>query len=148
MKTIEIELVQGADGTVDVEQTLAVAADAINEYKVKRETETDTIRTHLDAVFDTLRENGTRANMPFIVSSVLQRLNVAAMPAAYKTLEARVQQFIRDNSQGKLLDKEQGTVERPDSYLVVSRGKSTHGSIIRRADLNADQAAAEASAAK
>lgn len=134
MATIEINLVFGADGTVDSDATVAGALARVQQYKASRETEESTISSHLSALFAELKANGTKnVNMPYVINAVLTRMNVQAMPASYNTLFARVHGFIQANSQGKTLDKATGKVERPDSTFVIGKGKN--GGVFLRADL-------------
>lgn len=140
MATLEITLVPGADGTVDINATLEGALARVQQYKASKETEETTISGHLNALFDELKAAGTKnVNMPFVVNEVLRRMNVSAMPASYNTLFARVHSYIQTNSQGKK-DKTSGTVERPDSTFVIGKGKN--GGVGRRSDLPAQEAAA------
>jgi hypothetical protein len=137
MATLEIQLVLGADGTVDTDATLAAALGRVQQYKASKETEESTISGHLSALFDQLKADGTKnVNMPYVINNVLTRMNVQAMPSSYNTLFARVHTFIQANSQGKTLDKATGKVERPDSTFVIGKGKN--GGVFRRSDLPAN----------
>ncbi len=136
---LEIKLVTGNDGLVDVEATLSAAEDQIRARKAELETEETNILNALNKVFDS--KKGVRMNMPYVINQALQLLGVAETPGAYKTMYDRVHGFIQQNSQGKT-DKETKTVERPDSLFVIGKGKG--GGIGRRADLDAAAAAAVA----
>lgn len=136
MSTLEITLALDASGNVDVKGSLDNAETAILTYKAERETEEETIRQKLDEVFDT--RPGVKMNMPFVINQALTLMGVSQAPASYKTLYDRVHDFIVSNSQGKT-DKETKTVERPDSYFVIGKGKG--GGVARRADLDAAEAA-------
>lgn len=132
MNTLEIRLVSNTDGDVDVQATLDAARTQIVNLKAQRETEDNTILTHLDTVFDELKAGGTRGNMPYVINQVLTRMGIAQMPGSYKVLNERVHKFIQANSQGKA-DKVTKVVERPNSLFVIGKGKL--GGIGRRADL-------------
>ncbi len=136
MTTIEITLAAGTDGTVDVQGSLANAESAILSYKAERETEEETIRQKLDEVFDT--RPGVKMNMPFVVNQALTLMGISQVPASYKRMADRVHDYIVSNSQGKT-DKETKSVERPDSYFVIGKGKG--GGVARRLDLDAAEAA-------
>jgi hypothetical protein len=118
------------DGVVDTDATMEKFAADLDTYIAERQIESETISNAVNGVFDDLK--GVRVNVPFVVSSTLQRLNVAAHPAMYATLAERVHSFLSDNSQGKT-DKATGAVERPNSLFVIGKGKG--GGIGRRADL-------------
>jgi hypothetical protein len=121
MNTIEIKIVHGADGNVDVEATITEARAAVEHYKAQREIEETTILNALNTVFDRLKANGTRANMPYVIGQALQLLGVSEMPTIYKTLEPKVRQFLQLNSRG------------PNSLFVINKGKN--GGVARRSDL-------------
>lgn len=123
-------MVRNADGAADVDSTVAKFSADLDTYIAERQIENETISTAVNGVFDDLK--GVRVNVPFVVSSTLQRLNVAAHPAMYSVLAERVHSYLRDNNQGKT-DKATGTVERPNSLFIVGKGPT--GGITRRADL-------------
>jgi hypothetical protein len=141
MATLEIKLVQDADGLIDIDRTLLLAQETVLEFKASRETEETTILGHLNTVFDTLKAGGTKANMPYVIGQVLTLMNISAMPSSYKTLETRVHKYIQANSQGKTIDKVTKQVERPNSMFVIGKGKG--GGLYRRSDLTAAEVVAE-----
>ena len=124
--------IRDAAGNVDLDSTMDKFAADLEMYVAERETETETIANAVDTVFDKL--NGARANKPFIVNQVLTLLNVAEHPTMFKMLSDRVNSYLTDNSQGKIVNKATGEVERPDSLFVIGRGRGTIG-CQRRADL-------------
>lgn len=133
---IEITLVHGNDGKVDVQSTLAEAETTILAYTATRETEEETIKSVLDQVFES--RPGVKMNMPYVINQALALMGIAEQPTNYKVLSTRVHDYISANSQGKT-DKETKLVERPDSYFVIGKGKG--GGVARRADLDAAEAA-------
>jgi hypothetical protein len=122
------------DGIIDTEATLEKFSGDLDNFVVQQETEVEVISTAVNAVFDDLKEAGTRANMPYLISASLQKLNVSAHPASYSILEERVHSYLTANSQGKK-DKITGEVERPESLFVIGRGRGAAAGVQRRADL-------------
>ena len=136
MSKIEINLITGDDGTVDVAATLEQAENDIATYKAERETEETTIQEKLDEVFNS--HPNVKMNKPYVVGQVLTLMGISQAPGSYTTLLKRVNDYITANSQGKT-DKVTKLVERPDSYFVIGRGKGQ--GLARRADLDAIEAA-------
>jgi len=135
MNTIEITLINGADGAIDEEASVVAAEETVRAFAAERRADEDAIKVALDQVFDT--RPGQRLNMPFVINQALALMGVSQQPTNYTTLYERVHNFIKANSQGKT-DKETKTVERPDSYFVSGRGKGN--GLARRADLDALEA--------
>jgi hypothetical protein len=117
--------VRDAFGSPDRQETLNKFAADFDNYVAESETAEDVISAAADSVFDELKASGTRANKPYVVSAILQRLNVSAHPASYNMLAARVGAFLTNNSQAKAGDK---------SLFIISKGKSTTG-VLRRSDV-------------
>ena len=130
MNKIEIALVNGADGSVDIDGTLSLARTTIENYVASRFTEDSTIAEAVSAVFDA--HPGTRMNMPFVINQALQHMSVTEQPGSYNVLYKKVHSYIQDNSQGKT-DKVTKAVENPNSLFVIGRGKNA--GTARRADL-------------
>lgn len=129
-KTITISLALLSDGTVDRDETLATASDAIDRYVAERETEETVVGEAVTALFDEYK--GTTLPMPFVVQRTLVALN--AQPANQAALTLRIQEHVRSNSQGEK-DKATKAVARPDSLYVIGKGKG--GGVSRRADMKA-----------
>jgi hypothetical protein len=123
--------VRDAAGNVNMESTVEKFSADLETFVAARETESEVISNAVNAVFDDL--NGTRANVPYIVSMSLQKLNVAQHPAQFKTLSERVHSYLTANSQGKTTN---GVEERPNSLFIIGRGRG-NGGVQRRADLAA-----------
>lgn len=132
--TFETEL---ENGVLNEAAALTSAQEVIQRVKAEREQDEETIKMAMDQVFDS--HIGTSINMPYLCSATLQVLGIGQQPSNYKMLEKRVHGFATSNSQGKLLDKETGTYENPNSYLIVGRGKGS--SVRRRSDVEAAEAA-------
>jgi phage tail tube protein FII len=121
-------VVRGSDGSVDEGATLDKFEATLSQYIAQRETELSTISDAVHAVFDQYK--GTSINMPALTTFALQRLN--AQPENYKALETRVQEFVRENSQGEVKD---GVAAHPLSMFLINKGKA--GGCRRRADIPA-----------
>lgn len=130
---LTLALVLGSDGKVDKAATLASCDSAIDKYVAQRETEQATIAECVGAIFDQYK--GATLNMPFVQNEACRRLN--ASPANFKVLQDLAADYVRENSQGA--KKEDGTVERPDSLFLITKGKG--GGVTRRADAPAKPAA-------
>lgn len=130
MNKIEIALVNGSDGTVDIDATLSLARNTVENYIASRFTEEETIAQSVKTVFDA--HPGTRMNMPFVINQTLQHMSVAEQPGSYNVLYKKVHQYIQANGQGKT-DKTTKVVENPNSLFVIGRGKNA--GTARRADL-------------
>lgn len=116
--------------TVDTaDQTAAELAfrGAFSRRVAELETEEAQIAEVVSELFDTYRSEPLR--MPTLASMACTKLN--AQPTNFAVLSERVLNYVRANSQGKALAD--GTVERPDSLFVISKGKN--GGAARRADL-------------
>jgi methylase of polypeptide subunit release factors len=118
MKTLNIALALTAAGTVDVDASLAAAKSAILNHIAQRETELETVSEAVHSTFDAL--NGAKANMPYVVGQTLRNLNV--QPENFKTLEALVQGFIRENAGDR------------DSGKSFNIGKGKGGGVLRWSD--------------
>lgn len=136
MTDLNITLVNGNDGSVDVDASLTVAEDTIRAYAASQRADEETIQAALDQVFDS--RPGVKMNMPFVINQTLTLMGVSEQPTNYKVLNDRVHAYISANSQGKT-DKETKLVERPESRFVIGKGKG--GGVGRRADLDAAEAA-------
>jgi hypothetical protein len=128
--TIEIELVQRAEGGTDFDATMEQAGIDVRSYMAAREQDEEVIKSALDNVFDS--KPGVKMNMPYVINQALAHMGISEQPTNYKVLYDRVHAFIVANAQGKT-DKETKTVERPESYFVTGKGKG--GGVARRADL-------------
>jgi hypothetical protein len=127
MSNINSFIIRSVDGSIDHEASIGAFAGALLKYEAERETEMEVIAEAVHALFDQYK--GARLNTPFLVGETLRRLN--AQPENYKVLTEKVQRFIRSQSQGETADD--GTVERPNSVLIIGKGKG--GGVARRADL-------------
>jgi hypothetical protein len=127
MNTITITLVQSTDGTIDQAGSEAAFASALSKYVAEREIEQTQIADKVSALFT--EHLGKHIALPTVAGLVAQMLN--AQPENHSILTERISDYIRDNSQGK--KSHDGTVERPASMFVISKGK--HGGVARRADL-------------
>ena len=127
---LSVSLVAATDGSIDTDASLASCKAEILKYKAARETEQATIAEQVGALFD--EHKGATLNMPYVANEALRRLNV--QPENFKLLEARVLQYVRENSQGdKIGEGDSATFERPDSLFVITKGKG--GGVKRRGDI-------------
>jgi hypothetical protein len=103
---------------------------------VRRVAELETEETQIAATVNGLYDThlGVSIKMPALASMACNALN--AQPENFGVLSERVLNYARANSQGKTLAD--GSVERPDSLFVISKGKK--GGCARRADLPAPAA--------
>lgn len=118
MTTLNITLARSADGSVDVDASVAAFKAAVLVHIAERETETATIAAAVSETFDSL--NGARANMPYVVGETVRRLN--PQPANYNALTAAVAQYIRDNAGDR------------DSGKLFAIGKGKGGGVLRHSD--------------
>ena len=131
MDTITVKLVRGVGGNIDQDLSRSAFDMLLAQHIAARETEYETIGAAVDSVFD--QYVGASINMSALVSFALTKLN--AQPENYAVLSERVAQYVRDNSQGKLLSEKGAEVkvwERPDSTFVIGKGKG--GGVYRRID--------------
>src|SRR5208283_113524 len=113
--TVELVIV---DGVVDTDESLLAFETALEARVTEREIERTGIANAVAELF-TLPENfGKSIPMPTVASMVCAALNVPAL--SHNVITERVLTYLRDNSQGKTVN---GVDERPDSLLVVSKGK-------------------------
>lgn len=120
-------VVRTADGSVDLESTLFKFEEDLQRFIAEKDVENAAIAAQIHAIFDTYK--GARLNMPYLTGEALRRMN--ASPANWKVLSDKITSFVQDNAQGKT--GEDGSVERPNSTFIISRGKG--GGVARRADL-------------
>ena len=137
-------MVRGTDGTPDTDATISKFSADLDTYIAQRETEVAVIAEAVNSVFDDLKVQGTRANMPYVLSASLTKLNIAAHPGMFTVLHERVHAYLQENSQGSTLDKATGKVENPNSLFVIGRGKGANSGVQRRADMAPAQAPAQA----
>ena len=120
-------VVRFTDGSLDLEGTHSKFEDDLLRFSAERDTENAAMAAHIHAIFDQYK--GARLNVPYLTGETLRRMG--AQPANWKILSDKIVAFIQDNAQGKT--HEDGSVDRPGSTFVISRGKG--GGVARRADL-------------
>jgi len=86
---------RGTDGSVDVAASANAYAKALTEWTAQNETDSDTIETAVEAVFD--RFDG-RIAMPALLGLTLQELS--ATPAQHKALTVRVCAYLKGQAAG------------------------------------------------
>ena len=92
--SLTVALVLSQSGEIDEQASTRSFQDALSNYKAERELEADTISAEVHAIFD--QHPGASISMPALTGMTLRALNV--QPANYKTMEEKVQAFIRQNS--------------------------------------------------
>lgn len=80
----------GADGTVDVSESMKAYEAALVAWKAENEIPTDRIEAAVEAVFD--RFPGQRLAMPALLHEAVSELQ--GTPAQHKALTARVQAYV------------------------------------------------------
>jgi hypothetical protein len=126
--TLTIEVVK-SNGIIDRD---AIRADAFHQLETAlddQETFRERVAEVVNGVFDH-NPPGTRFLLNHLLSKAIEAL--AVEPRDYGKWEKRVLEYIRDNSQGKIV---KGVCERPDSLFVMGKG-TKEGGVARRADLD------------
>ena len=126
---LEVDLARNSDGSYDHDTMLDSARSALIKLESEKELEQGAIRDAVNACFD--QYPGAHINFPALISMTCQRLN--AQPANWAVLAARTAEFIRENSQGDVVNKETGEVQFPNSPFIVAKGKN--GGCYRRSDV-------------
>lgn len=124
--SLNVTLVHNSDGTIDQAASEAAFSSTLSAHIADREMQDTLISEKVSELFEAFK--GQAIPLPTVASMVAQKLN--ALPANFKTLSERVANFVRANSQGETA--KDGSVERPNSYLIVSKGKG--GGVAVRAD--------------
>lgn len=114
-------------GQIDQEASLEAFSTQLEQYVLEREGQQELIAEHVASLFSEEKNRGKAIPMPTVASMVASKLNV--QPENHAVLVDRIQQYLRDNSQGKKL--EDGTSERPNSLFVVTKGAGNGGCRVR-----------------
>lgn len=121
--------VRNEDGTINHDASNAKFSGVLLEYEVQQEAEESALANAVREFFDAHKT--VRVNMPYVKSKILQMMN--AGPDNHAALTEKLEAYIKRNSQGKKADD--GTVERPNSLLVTSKGRGDLGGCARRCDI-------------
>ena len=126
-KDLTISLVLNSDGSVNREESMAMASIALDDFISTQSVLTADVAAAVHAVFD--KYPGAGLNVPFIVTNALMMLNVT--PSNSQALTKAVHDYITSNSQG---DKDEaGNVANPNSLFIVGKGRGA--STRRRSDV-------------
>jgi hypothetical protein len=120
-KTLSFALVLSA-GSIDREQSLKSASDALDAHIAEHETQQETIAQAVSSVFD--QYPGANLTMPTIEGMTLRALN--AQPSNYKVLGKLVLDYVRANADQK------DEAERTRTF-GISKGKN--GGVCRWSDV-------------
>ena len=123
--TLTTKLVVDADGNIDQERSLAAFRSQVATRIAERQTEQAQIAEVVGAIFE--ENKGASINMPALRGLACAKLQ--AQPDMFKTLSNRVADYVRENSQGKVVD---GVAERPESLFLITKGSG--GGVSVRAD--------------
>ena len=127
--TLTMELSTNEDGSIDQNAWETAALAAVAKRVAELETSTAQIAEVVSSLFDQFR--GQHLKMPALASAACNSLNTP--PEYFGLRSEQVLAYVRANSQGE--KAKDGTVARPDSLFVISKGKN--GGCARRADLPA-----------
>jgi hypothetical protein len=124
--TLTMELSTNPDGSIDQDAWETAAVAAVAKRVAELETSTAQIAEVVSSLFDQFR--GQHLKMPALASAACNSLNTP--PEYFGLRSEQVLSYVRANSQGKTLAD--GTVERPSSIFLITKGKN--GGASRRAD--------------
>lgn len=127
---LSVAVIASASGAIDQEATKRAFADKLTNYVAEQETEDTEIAEQVSACFD--EHPGARQNMPALVHGTLRRLNV--QPANFKTMEAKVQAYIRKNSD-RPADKKAGIEAEAERTRLFGTKKGQGGGVCRWSDV-------------
>lgn len=136
--TITTTLVLLASGAVDRKASTEAFEAAVTKYETESKTEQETIAGAVSAVFD--EHMSEPVKMPILAAFACQKLN--AQSSNYSTLDGRVREYVRANSQ-ETKDAKGVVTQHPNSLFVIGKGKG--GGVRRRSDIPAGEPAESAS---
>jgi hypothetical protein len=137
--TLTVALVTLASGAINETASIQAFEDKLASFKAELETESGTIADAVSAQFD--QYPGAGQNMPALCHGALNRLNV--QPANYGVMEAKVLQYIRDNSDRvEKKDKKTGAIlqaAEPQGTRLFHIKKGVGGGVVRNSDVTAPE---------
>jgi len=128
-ETLTVSLVFDSNGDVDTDATELAFSDQLSRYLSDVSGESDRIAEGVDTLL--ANNNGVAITMPTIASLVASSMGTPAK--MHPLVSKRILAYLSSNSQGKLLNKETGEVERPDSLFVIQKGPGA--GCLRRQDV-------------